>query len=271
MVSIIIVNFNTVELLKNCLLSLIKYHNHKIDNYELIIVDNNSKEKSIEDVFKIYPKVILIKLNENVGFSRANNIAAKQAKGDVLLFLNNDTLFIENSIDKMEGYLSNNEEIGVLGPKLLNADFSFQLSAGKLPNVAQEIIDKLIYFFYRKLNIMKILIEKFLFRKIKEVEWVTGACMMVRRELFSLVNGFDESIFLYFEDKDLCARIRNKNKKIVYYPETSVIHLLGGSSSKMDKSEVRKIYRESQKYYYKKHLSKLQNIILYIYQKFTND
>ncbi len=268
MVSVIIINYNNIELLKNCLLSIIKYH--KIENLEIIIVDNSSQEKSIEDIFTIYPKIKLIKLDENVGFGCANNIAARQAKGEILLFLNNDTLFIENSIDKIEKVFAIDEDIGVLGPKLLNDDYSFQLSAGKLPNILQEFKDKLIYFFYRKSKVVKKILENFFFNKKMEVDWVTGACMMVKKELFYSINGFDENIFLYFEDKDLCARIRKKNKKVIYYPETSVIHLLGGSSAKIKKSQIQKIYRDSQKYYYEKHLGKIQNILLGIYQKLIN-
>lgn len=269
MVSIIIVNYNSAELLNDCLQSLIMHHN--IENFEIIIVDNNSQENFIEDILKIYPKINLIKLEENVGFSRANNIAAKQANGDLLLFLNNDTLFIENSIEKMEKYFNQNKSIGVLGPKLLNKDYSFQLSAGKLPTIFQEFKDKIIYFFYRRFKTVNNLLNKLFFKKILEVEWVTGACMMVSKDVFDLVNGFDDNIFLYFEDKDLCARIKKINKKIIYYPETSVIHLIGGSSSKTSKALIRKIYRKSQKYYYTKHLGKLQNILLNIYHKITND
>lgn len=268
MISLIIINYNTSELLKNCLSSFIRYHNLK--DFEIIVVDNNSYENSVDEICKIYPEIKLIKLSENVGFSRANNIAASEANGDILLFLNNDTLFIENSIEKMAKYYVENDNAGIIGPKLLYEDYSFQLSAGRLPNIIQEIIDKIIYTLFKRLKIFRLMMEKLLFNKIKQVGWVTGACMMISKELFNMVNGFDENIFLYFEDKDLCARIKNKNKSIIYFPETSVIHLLGGSSAKINTLKIRKIYRESQKLYYKKHLNKFQNILLNIYHKIIN-
>lgn len=263
LVSVIIINYKTFDLLKNCLQSLILNHN-KI-NYEIIIVDNDSKDNAIDNLKSIYPDVRIVQLSENIGFSRANNIAAKQAVGDYFLFVNSDVLFIENSIDKMLNYYINGKNIGILGPKLLNLDYSFQLSAGKLPNFFVEIKDKIIYSICKKSKYFNSLVERIFFDKISEVEWVTGACMLIDRDTYYKVHGFDENFFLYFEDKDLCARVRALNKKIIYYPETSVIHLLGGSSRQKHTKEVKDIYRNSQIYYYKKHLNCFHNKLLKLY------
>lgn len=267
LVSVIIINYKRLDLLRNCLQSLFEYNDNKY--FEVIVIDNNSEDESIENLKNVFSNLKIIKLSENVGFGRANNIATEQSEGEYFLFVNSDVLFLENSIEKMLKYYSTDHSIGVIGPKLLNRDLSFQLSAGKLPNFFIEIKDKIIYSLSKKSRHINSLIERYFFNKIKEVEWVTGACMFIDKNTFNRVNGFDENFFLYFEDKDLCARVRNMNKKIIYYPQTSVVHLLGGSSSTKHQKEIKAIYRNSQIYYYKKHLKAFHNILLKFYLHFN--
>ncbi len=252
MVSIILVNFNGARFLRQCIQSLINKTTEVA--YEIILVDNASSDESRDIVRKEFPSVHLIESNTNLGFSAGNNLGVKHANGSKLLFLNTDTYLVDDSVSELAKYFDDHAAVGIVGPKLIFADGSFQLSAGRLPGFAVELIDKIRYAADRHWHPMFARINDALTSHTKEVGWVTGACIMVRREAFEKVNGFDEKMFMYYEDKDLCKRIGDAGWKIVYNPQASVVHLLGGSSEATS-AEVSKHYRESQLHYYRKHHS----------------
>lgn len=264
--SIILVNYNGSKFLYNCLNS-IKINLSDYD-YEVIIVDNSSTDNSIQIIKDNFSSYKLICSHLNLGFGKANNLAVKESNGHYLLFLNTDTVLSENTPQKLLEYLRNNSTVGVISPKITFEDGRYQLSCGNLPSLVTEFLDKVKY----KLdNHYHFLLSQFYNRqysKIREVGWVTGACLMIRRDLFEAIGGFDENFFMYFEDKDLCKRVKELGYEVIYYPTTTIIHLLGGSSHGIKKS-VSKYYRDSQLYYYQKHLGKLQTFLLRIYLKLT--
>ncbi|MFN3532200.1 MAG: glycosyltransferase family 2 protein [Candidatus Brocadia sp.] len=266
-VSVILVNYNSAALLRQCLKSI--YEQTKEIPFEVIVVDNASSDNSRQIVRSEFPAVQLIESSENLGFSRGNNLCASMAKGAYLLFLNTDTILFENSIKMLADFLDEHPEVGAVGPKILFENRCFQLSSGRLPNLLGEFFDKIVYFLARKWStVMCPLLER-LHTATKAVGWLTGACLMVRQKAFVQVSGFDEKIFMYFEDKDLCKRINSSGWQIIYYPLTSIIHLLAGSSGNVDKQKINKFYRTSQLYYYHKHLGRLQSAILRWYLRAT--
>ncbi|MCP2518862.1 glycosyltransferase family 2 protein [Candidatus Aminicenantes bacterium AC-335-A11] len=255
--SIIIVNYNGKNYLFKCLRSIYQFP-PKV-SYEIIVVDNNSDDGSQEMVRKNFPEVKLVCNKENLGFTRANNIGIKSSKGEFILFLNNDTRILKESIDLLLNKIKTNPDIGVVAPALLNEDFSYQLSYGAHPNLKNEFFQK--YF-------MKLYFKFTLKRKKddweKRVDWVSGACFLTRREILESVNYFDENFFLYFDDSDLCARIRKLGKKIIYYPKSKIVHYLGKSKEIIPLKHLIE-YRKSQLYFYRKHNSRFEFYVLKLY------
>jgi GT2 family glycosyltransferase len=268
-VSIILVNYNSSALLRQCLKSI--YEQTKEISFEIIVVDNASSDNSRQIVRSEFSRVQLIESAQNLGFSRGNNLGARLAKGTYLLFLNTDTSLFENSIKVLADFLDEHPDIGAIGPKILFEDRCFQLSSGRLPNLFREFADKIVHSLVRKWRkIMCPLLERW-HNTTKAVGWLTGACLMVRQKAFSQVNGFDENLFMYFEDKDLCKRINASGWQIMYYPVTSIIHLLAGSSGNINTQKINELYRTSQLYYYRKHLGRLQSEMVRLYLRATGN
>ncbi|WP_353931816.1 glycosyltransferase family 2 protein [Okeanomitos corallinicola TIOX110] len=265
-ISVILVNYNGADILTDCINSLEKFTSN--DNLEIIIVDNNSQDNSIDNLENKYADIKLMKLMKNVGFGAGNNAGAKIATGEFLCFLNTDTILIENTPQILLNYLQQYQDVAVVSPRIIFKDGSYQLSSGKLPSLIVEFFDKIKYGLDSKFHSI---LSRFYDKQnslTKEVGWVTGACLMIRRDVFDKLGGFDETFFMYFEDKDLCKRVNDAAFKVVYYPQTSLIHLLGGSSRNAKKS-VNHYYRNSQIYYYQKHLGTIQTAILKLYLRIS--
>lgn len=171
-VSIIIVNFNGLRYTRLCLESLYQFHNP--ETIEVIVVDNNSSDGSQAELPKLFPSIKFISLSANMGFGAANNIGAKISKGENLFFVNNDTLFIEETVEKLQNYLLSNNNYGIISPKLLNKDGTFQLSFGSFPTIINEFNTKKISKNY------SLKINKNIATQLIEKDWVTGAALMIR-------------------------------------------------------------------------------------------
>lgn len=214
-VSIIIVNYNGKELLKKCLDSLFKI---EYDNFEVIIVDNNSTDNTIEFITKNYPSIQILKLDSNKGFAEPNNLAAKIAKGDFLLFLNNDTVVTPNFISEMMKILEHDKTIGICQSLLLKPDGSIDSSG--------DFIDKLGVVYNSKTKI----------KEIRNISSARGASMLIEKKIFNKLGGFDEKFFFSFEDVDLGWRTWILGYKVVIVPNSIVYHSAGTTTSKL-KSE----------------------------------
>ena len=216
LVSIIIVNYNGLELLKKCLMSLSKI---QFINYEIILVDNNSSDNSVNYVTKNFPQIILIKLDENKGFAEPNNIASKIAKGEYLLFLNNDTIVTENFLTELLNVIKNNEKIAICQSLLLKPGGEIDSSG--------DFIDPLGVVYS----------SKTIPKTEREISSARGACMLIRKVIFDELNGFDEKFFVSFEDVDLGWRAWIKGYKVILSPKSVVYHL-GGQTTDKIKSDV---------------------------------
>ncbi|AFY91600.1 glycosyltransferase family 2 protein [Chamaesiphon minutus] len=264
-ISIILVNYNGAEFLAECLNSLAKFINA---DCEVIVIDNSSTDNSVEIVRTRFTWVRLICSEVNLGFGKANNLAVERSQGKYLLFLNTDTLLTENTPQILAAYLDREPDVAAIGARITFQDGSYQLSSGMLPNLAIEFIDKIRYGLDRKWHGLVANIYNKQYSTIREVGWVTGACLMIHRDIYQRLGGFDPAFFMYFEDKDLCKRVRDLEFKVIYYPGTSIIHLLGGSSKNITKN-INNYYRDSQLYYYQKHLNEIQLKILKFYLRLS--
>lgn len=266
MTSVIIIQYNNSHLTRNAVESFRRYHK---ESYEIILVDNGSVEPNAVEFVKDYPDVQLICCNKNLGFGTANNLAVQKSAGNILFFLNNDTVTTSEFLSKIEKEFYNDDSIGIIGPKLLSSDGSLQLSSGKLPSIFIEFWDKLLYSAVDKKNKLALNYIQKKYIKKEAAGWVTGAALFITKKLFMELDGFDESFFMYFEDKDLCRRANDSGKKTIYFPETSLIHLRGASFEGPNKEFLNKKYRESQLIYYRKHRTKLEQIFVKAYLKIS--
>ncbi|MCC6865882.1 MAG: glycosyltransferase family 2 protein [Ignavibacteria bacterium] len=219
LLSIIIVNYNVYDLLINCLNSLQKY----IDcDHEIFVVDNNSAIRNIEKINTEFPYVKFIQSKSNIGFGAANNLGANFAIGKYLLLLNPDTIITESIFSRLIEYLEKNTDTSICAPKLLYQNGAYQVSSGFFSGLMLELFEALFL-----INIARYF-EKIKLTKSKQpviVKWVSAACLIIKKDIFNELNGFNEKYFLNYEDIDLCKRVTNMNYKIAYFGNLSSIHL----------------------------------------------
>ncbi len=246
--SIILVNYNSFELIKNAINSV--FEKTEGVTYEVIVVDNCSSDgERVKAYFG--NKIIYIQNTENIGFGRANNEGIKIAKGRNILFLNPDTILINNAIKILSDYLDENEKVGVVGGNLYDSNEKPTISYMKyLPSILWE----LDILFQMRIS-RSIWGKNYYFNhseKPQPVGYVSGAGMMVRKSILEEVGYFDEDFFLYFEETELTYRIRKKNYKIMSVPIAQIIHL-ESQSFVYDINNIKMKYLlQSRKEYYKK-------------------
>jgi len=242
--STIVLSYNTKDITDECLRrlqsSVVSCQRKLKNKIEIIVLDNASSDGSVEMIKRNHPYVRLIESKENTGFSKGNNIGLKQAKNPYILLLNSDVYVEDDSITASLEYFQKNPDCDVLGPKLIFGDGSFQPSAGNLPspfNIPCWILGLSLIPVVKELTFPFHPNYKSFFSNAKEVGWVSGAFFMLKREVFIKVGGFDESIFMYLEEVELCKRIDLAGFNIWYVPSIQVTHLHGASSS-ADKSVI---------------------------------
>ncbi len=255
--SIIITNYNGKDFLRDCLLSI--HENFLSSVAETIVIDNSSSDGSPELIKENFPWVKLISNPKNLGYAKANNQGIKAAKGKLVLLLNPDTVILPRSVDALKDEMRLDPTVGAVGPALLSGENRFQVSFGREISFYHEVLQKslLNHYFRRKLRKMQ---------KKREVGWLSGACILTRKRVLEEVGLFDEIFFLFFEDIDLCRRIRKSGWKLIFLPQAKIFHLGSGSTAKLKKSTLYH-YRRSQLTYYKKHCSRLSVFLLCVYLK----
>ena len=231
-VSVIIINYNTKDLTMNCLRSV--YASKTGYAYEVILVDNASSDGSVEEISQIFPNVRIIANKENVGFGRANNQAAEVSTGRYLYILNSDTEIEKDVIQNVVSYGDANPEAGIIGNRSHFPDGRPQESVYKFPSLLSELI-------FFAIGIIK-MGDIFLFKLNKyndlqpdaplEVDVVAGFSMFIKRELYEQIGLFNERIFMFYEDNELCYRAKKTGYKNIYFPGAAIMHVNGGSVRK---------------------------------------
>lgn len=254
-VSIIIINYKTYTLTKQCIESIEK-HNQTID-YEIILVDNHSDDGSIEKLGNDFPDITIIENKKNVGFGNANNIGAAVATGKYLFLLNSDTIVKENSIYAMYHFMEIHSEYVSCGCNLVDKDGNNNISHGNLPSLSMEVFDTLI----NRLRLFRSYYNNKLsagqtidYGDLGNTGYISGADIFIRKAVFDRLEGFDHNIFMYFEETDLYARMRNLGLRSCVLTNTSIVHLEGGSIKKTNSSKFN-LMEKSRMYYYRKHHS----------------
>jgi len=279
--SIIIVSYNQPGYLEDCIDSI--YDKTAGIDFEVIVVDNDSPDKKIlpylESCSRRFKNFRFVKNSSNYGFARANNIGYSNSAGDYLVFLNPDTVLTGNSFKEMICLMESDSDLGICGPRLLNTDMSFQVSFYSFPTVMKRFlkvmgINKILArrpFLLRRLFRFKRIMPEYAsmfssnFEEIVEpveVPWVTGACLMIRRDLFEEIGYFDEGFLLYAEDMDLCLRVRKAGKKIIFFPGARIIHHRGWAKRSIKTLDP---YFKSHEYYYRKNFRGFnKNMLLFL-------
>ena len=260
--SIIIVNYNTKALLKNCIDSIISNSDGLV--YEILIVDNGSTDKSQVMIKERYPQIILHENNDNIGFSRANNQGFRMSRGDYLLFLNSDTIILNDAIVTMLTYLKGNPTVGIVAPKIYNAEYQPSQSYMRFLDAKVLFLGTKYLSWCIDTGKYRLHYDNYDYRITQSVPWLSGACLMMHRDVFEEAGCFDEGYFLYLEDMDLCMQVRRKGYSNIFLPCAEIIHFVGGSM-KLQKIEINKIYKESAKHYFRKNYSIFQYLLARLY------
>lgn len=251
--SVIIVNWNTRDLLKKCLKSIIK--NISGMSYEIIVVDNNSSDGSCQMVEREFPQVRLIRNKENLGFARANNQAIKRSQGKYILLLNPDTIVLNRALNKMVEFMNAHLQIGALGARLLNPNGTLHPSCRRFPTLATAFFENtfLDRLFPRNRIIGRYKMGYWDHDDIREVDQPMGACLMVRRKTIDQIGLLDEQFYMYYEEVDWCYRIKKAGWKIYFIPQAQIIHYAGQSVAVADIGGILVEYRRSMYKFYSKH------------------
>ena len=256
--SIIIVNWNTRDLLLQCLESV--YQSVCGMGKEVFVVDNGSIDGSLSVARDRFPETRFIENRKNVGFAKANNQALVLSKGDYILLLNPDTLLKDGAIGKLLSFMETHPEAGGAGAQLLNLDGTRQNSIANFPSLATELIHKR---FLRKLFPKAFPGKEKNYSEPIEVESVIGACMILRRDVIAQVGGLDEDYFLFMEETDWCYRMRKAGWKIYHVPGAEVYHFQGKSVG-INKKHAKVEYYRSRYLFFKKNRGGFQWLALHL-------
>lgn len=219
-ISIIVVTYNTCEITLECL-RVAKAALQGL-TFEIIVVDNASNDGSVEAIRTSHPEVRIISNQKNFGFGSANNQGMRIATGDLFLLLNSDAFPRPDAVTALCDFLAKNPKAGVVGPRLLNSDGTLQVSCYPFPSPS--------YAWMENLGLSKGY-SCWPHNTLRRVDFVSGACMLVRRRIFEQIGGFDESFFMYAEEADWQRRICNANWEIFFLPDACVTHLGGASGN----------------------------------------
>lgn len=229
LVSVIIVNWNACAHLRRCLASLRETLSYP---HEIVVVDNASTDGSVEMVAKEFPAVRLVRNTSNRGFSAANNQGWQAAQSDYLVFLNADTEILADPFARAVEMMKHDDTIGCIGPKLLNPDHTFQSSVRRFPAFSDQllILLKLRHFLAWTPWLRRYMVaDQAAITSPQSVDQVMGAAIVIPRTVMTMIGGWDERYWIWFEDVDLCQRIIRTGKKVLYDPTAAIIHY-GGQS-----------------------------------------
>jgi GT2 family glycosyltransferase len=243
-VAVIIVSYNASADLDNCLRSL--HDAPPRTSHEIVVVDNASHDGSADMVRTRWPGVRLIELPRNIGFAAANNQGIRRTSGELILLLNSDTLVPDGAIDRLIQTFHELPGATIAGPRLISGHGKPELSFGRMIGPLAELRQKTIV---RLASARRIAAMT---SRTRTVDWVSGACLLVRRADAEAVGLLDERYFMYCEDVDFCAAVRSRGGRVYFTPAADIVHLRGRSGQSNPRA-TEDAYRESQLAFYRKH------------------
>ncbi|MBI2845724.1 MAG: glycosyltransferase family 2 protein [Chloroflexi bacterium] len=253
--SVIIVSWNVRDLLRQCLSSIDQSLKRKNLSSEIIMVDNSSADGTPGMVREQFPEVVVVENQENIGFSKANNLGIKSSRGRYLLLLNPDTEVIDDALGRMVGYMETNPQVGALGPRLLDSQMEIISSRRRFPTLATAFMESttLESWFPNHPLIRRYRRADQPEDQVQEVDWVVGAAILLRRAALERVGFLDEDFFMYSEELDLCYRLRRSGWKVIYFPLAQIVHHEGKSSEQAEAFKHRQFQRSKILFFRKHH------------------
>jgi GT2 family glycosyltransferase len=248
--AIIIVSYNARADLARTLDSL--FAAPPVTPHQVVVVDNASSDGSLDMVRGRFPGVQAIEAGANLGFSKANNVGIRSAPSELVLLLNSDTVVPQGAIDRLVQAMRERPNTGIVGPRLVDAAGQPEISFGPMLGPIAELRRQVIEALYRRgWGPVRRRLDRQLTTP-HDVDWVSGACLLVRRADAEAVDLLDERFFLYMEDVDFCASVRARGRRVSFVPSVEIQHLRGRSRVH-DPSSASKAYRQSQLAFYAKH------------------
>jgi GT2 family glycosyltransferase len=248
--TIVIVGYNSKDDLARVLASLTSPP--PAVSHEIVVVDNASTDSTAAFVRGSWPGVRLIVSDRNLGFAKANNLGVRATNSDLVLFLNPDTVVPPGVVDRLVSALDARPDVAIVGPRIVDGRGKAELSFGALITPWAEFKQKiLVRGNDRGLPVITALVDR-MTRRTRAVDWVSGACLLIRRSDLEAAGGFDERFFMYIEDVDLCASVRARGRLVLFAAEPEVVHLRGRSAASAVR-ETSHTYRRSQIAFYTKH------------------
>jgi N-acetylglucosaminyl-diphospho-decaprenol L-rhamnosyltransferase len=249
--SIVIVTYNSRADVDGCLGSLTLPGALAID-HEIIAVDNASTDGTVMHLRERWAGVRVLEAGRNLGFAAANNVGIRQSSGELVLLLNPDTIVTAGAIDRLVAVLDSRADAAVAGPRIVDASGHPELSFGRMISPLAELRQKLLVVGNeRGWRTIRSRVEV-MTRQRRSVDWVSGACLLIRRQDLTAVGLLDERFFMYTEDVDLCASVRARGAQVLFEPDAEIVHLRGRSVATARKA-TRVAYRQSQLAFYEKH------------------
>lgn len=253
-ISIIIVNYKSEQFLSKCIASVYATMPQDLE-FEIIVINNDTK--GISHITESFDAVKIIDHRSNIGFGAAVNMGAKMADGKYLLFLNPDSEIRSTNIEDALTFFEKNKKVAIVGSKIVSEKGVVQEWIGGQETGLYDLVRNNLNF-PRSSYIWKSTVPI-------SVDWVSGTALFAKKDFFQAVGGFDERFFMYFEDMDLCKRLRDQGKEIFYYPDFCVKHFSGQSYT--DKARQKKDYYRSQEYYFKKHRNIIEATLVRLLRK----
>ncbi len=252
-VSVVIVNWKVKDLLRRCLASL--WRETKGVSFEALVVDNDSRDGSVEMIAREFPEATLLANNRNVGFAAGNNPAIARARGEFVLLLNPDTELTEDTLAKLVAFMRQNPHVALLGPRLVGGDGKLQPSVRRFPTFASQalIMLKLHHAFPRLGALRQYFAADFDYAKAASVDQVMGAAFLIRRTLLEEIGLLDERFFIWFEEVDFCKRAKDAGFQVWYSPAATVLHHGGESFSQEFGPKKQGYFNDSLRKYFLKH------------------
>jgi GT2 family glycosyltransferase len=268
-ISVSIVSYNTRDLLRDCLRSLLARESEGEASLEIVVADNGSTDGSLDMVRTEFPGVRIVETGGNIGYGRANNAGLQDALGRYYFVLNSDTEVEPGALRTMVSFLDENPGIGMVGAQLILPDGSTQPSCANDPTLEsifweQTYLDKLLP---RGKRTGAYTIRDWDYNETREVQQVCGACFFVRQEAYRQIGGFDPAFFMYFEDTDFCVRLRRAGWPIYFLPAARILHHLGASSGKDWRVRARMIaaYNQSRYYFFTREEGRRRGMLVKLY------